>query len=76
MSKANWHYPRSEFADQVYNLLANGPIQGISIFGPGRTGKTQFLTHDLAPLAEQRGHQVVYASLLADHEVPSLYFAI
>lgn len=63
MSKADWHYPRIEFAEKVYNLLANGPIQGISIFGPRRTGKTQFLTHDLVPLAEQKGHRVVYASL-------------
>ena len=70
MSKADWHYPRTEFADKVYNLLANGPIQGISIFGPRRTGKTQFLTHDLAPLAEQKGHKVVYASLWQTQKFP------
>ena len=63
MTNSNWHYPRKEFADKVYNSLANGPIQGVSIFGLRRTGKTQFLTHDLAPLAEGKGHRVVYASL-------------
>lgn len=63
MSKADWHYPRTVFAEKVYSLLANGPIQGVSIFGPRRTGKTRFLTHDLAPLAEDNGHRVVYASL-------------
>ena len=63
MSKADWHFPRKEFVEKVYGLLANGPIQGVSIFGPRRTGKTRFLTHDLAPLAEDKGHRVVYASL-------------
>lgn len=63
MSKADWHFPRTEFAEKVYGLLAHGPIQGVSIFGPRRTGKTRFLTHDLAPMAEENGHRVVYASL-------------
>ena len=63
MTKSDWHYPRRDFAKKVYGLLANGPIQGASIFGPRRTGKTHFLTHDLAPLAEEKGHRVVYASL-------------
>ena len=54
MTKSDWHYPRRDFAKKVYGLLANGPIQGASIFGPRRTGKTHFLTHDLAPLAEEK----------------------
>lgn len=63
MTKSLWHYPRSEFAEQVLAPLATGPLQAISLFGPRRTGKTQFLLQDLAPLAEARGHRVVYASL-------------
>ncbi len=63
MSKADWHFPRTAFAEKTYNILANGPIQGISIFGPRRTGKTRFLTHDLAKHAHDNGHRVVYASL-------------
>ena len=63
MTKSDWHYPRRDFAKKVYGLLANGPIQGVSIFSPRRTGKTHFLTHDLVPLAEEKGHRVVYASL-------------
>jgi uncharacterized protein len=58
-----WHYPRTELAESFYRLLIKGPVQAISLFGPRRTGKTQFLTQDLAPLAEERGHKVVYASL-------------
>lgn len=62
MSRARWHYPRKELAERVYTVLAKGPVQGVSLFGPRRTGKTQFLTHDLAPLAESKGHRAVYVS--------------
>lgn len=60
MSKEDWHYPRRKFAEKVFDALAFGPIQGLKVFGPRRTGKTEFLTKDLAPLVEERGHKVVY----------------
>ena len=63
MTKSLWHYPRTEFAEQIFSLLSTGPLQAISLFGPRRTGKTQFLLQDLAPMAEARGHRVAYASL-------------
>lgn len=62
MSRSHWHFPRREFAEQVYDLLAHGPVSALSLFGPRRTGKTQFLIHDLAPLAKEEGHRVVYVS--------------
>ncbi len=65
-----WHYPRTELAESFYNILVKGPVQAISLFGPRRTGKTQFLTQDLAPLAEARGHKVVYASLWQTIDAP------
>lgn len=63
MSRTRWHYPRTELATRIHAVLSDGPVQAVSLFGPRRTGKTQFLTHDLAPLAEAKGHRVVYASL-------------
>lgn len=63
MSRIRWHYPRTDLAARIYAVLAGGPVQAVSLFGPRRTGKTQFLTHDMAPLAEAKGHRVVYASL-------------
>lgn len=63
MSRTRWHYPRTELAARVHAVLAKGPVQGVSLFGPRRTGKTQFLTHDLAPYAEAQGHRVAYVSL-------------
>ena len=57
-----WHFPRREFTARVLTLLVDGPGQALTLFGPRRTGKTEFLIKDLAPLAEQRGHRVIYAS--------------
>ena len=63
MSKELWHYPRREFAKTVYELLISGPAHALRLFGPRRTGKTEFLLRDLGTLAERKGHRVVYASL-------------
>ncbi len=70
MNRARWHYPRIELAERVYDVLSGGPTNALSLFGPRRTGKTQFLTHDLAPLAEARGHKVVYVSLWQAIDAP------
>ena len=59
---AQWHYPRPDFAEQLHGLLTRGPSHALSMFGPRRTGKTQFLLNDLGPLAEARRHRVVYVS--------------
>lgn len=78
MAKSEWHYPRTDFAKQVYTLLAESPATAVSLFGPRRTGKTEFLKEDLAPLAEKKGHRVVYASLWQALDAPlaTLLFAM
>lgn len=70
MAKTHWHFPRLEFAQSTFSALVNGPLAGVSLFGPRRTGKTEFLTLDLAPLAADRGHRVVYANLWQSPESP------
>lgn len=62
MAADPWHFPRREFTARVLKLLGDGPGQALTLFGPRRTGKTEFLIKDIAPLAEQRGHRVIYAS--------------
>ena len=57
-----WHFERSEFTERILTLIANGPAQALTLFAPRRTGKTEFLLKDLAPLAEDGGHRVIYAS--------------
>lgn len=60
MAIEHWHYSRTELAERIYRALALGPTKAISMFGPRQTGKTQFLVKDLGPLAEKRGHKVVF----------------
>ena len=62
MPKDPWHFPRPEFTEQVLTALTQGPAQALTLFAPRRTGKTEFLLKDLAPLAEERGYPVIYAS--------------
>lgn len=70
MAKTHWHFPRTAFAQSLFTVLTQGPLQGVSLFGPRRTGKTEFLTQDLAPLAEREGHRVVYANFWQAIESP------
>ena len=62
MQQDPWHFPRPEFTEQVLSTLTQGPAQALTLFAPRRTGKTEFLLKDLAPLAEEREHPVIYAS--------------
>ncbi len=56
----------------------SGGSTALTLFAPRRTGKTQFLVHDLAPTAEKRKCTVVYASFwqTADSPVATLTHAI
>lgn len=44
----------------MLDALANGPVQALRLFGPRRIGKTWFMLLDLAPMAAERGHTVIY----------------
>lgn len=57
-----WHFSRRDLAERTLQALTRGPAKALLLFGPRRTGKTEFLRKDLAPLAGKRGHLVVYAS--------------
>ena len=57
-----WHFPRQELAQGTFELLQGKLARALTLFAPRRTGKTEFLLKDLGPLAEARGHRVVYAS--------------
>lgn len=56
MVEGPWHFERT------LTLLAHGPTQALTLFAPRRTGRTEILLKDLAPLAEDGGHRVIYAS--------------
>ncbi len=63
MTRPAWHYPRTPFTHDTFVALTRGPVPAMSLFGPRRTGKTEFLLHDLGHhAAAQYGHRVLYAS--------------
>ena len=78
MSNSPWHFPRKDFAERVTASFVDGGSTALTLFAPRRTGKTQFLVHDLAPAAERRKCTVVYASFwqTADTPVATLTHAI
>lgn len=57
-----WHFPRRDHAERTLSLLSGKLARALTLFGPRRTGKTEFLLKDLGPLAEERKHRVIYAS--------------
>ena len=66
----SWHYPRPEVAQALLRLLESRVTPAETVFGPRRMGKTEFLLQDFAPLAERRGHKVVYLSLWEAEDAP------
>lgn len=61
--EALWHFHRPELAKQYLKLLNIGVLTSCSLFAPRRTGKTQFLLHDLLPEAQAQGFVVIYVDL-------------
>lgn len=63
MTPSDWHFPRRDFTHGVFVTLTQGPSPALRLFGPRRTGKTEFLQRDLGFMAaETYGHRVLYAS--------------
>ena len=58
-----WHYARDELAQRYFDQFDSRLTHAAIIFGPRRTGKTEFLLKDLGPLAQANGWKVAYASL-------------
>lgn len=53
--KSSWHFPRTMLAESYLLSLKQG-APTMAIFAQRRHGKTEFLTHDMTPLAESEGH--------------------
>lgn len=58
-----WHYSRDALAQAYFDQFDTRLTHAAVLFGPRRTGKTEFLLHDLGPLAQAHGWRVAYASL-------------
>lgn len=78
LNMIDWHFPRSELAQQYMNAFDTGITGALALFAPRRMGKTEFVLLDLAPEAEARGYQVGYCSLwnLQDNPAKALRISL
>ena len=66
-----WHYPRVDLAKQYLDALDIGLSNSIALFAHRRSGKTEFVTHDLLPEAEKRGAITYTVDFWANDQNPS-----
>ena len=64
------HYPRIELAQKYLTILDTGLTRTIALFARRRTGKTEFITHDLLPQAELNGAYTYTVDFWANEELP------
>jgi hypothetical protein len=63
MADDPWHFARDDLAQAYFDQFDTRLTHAAVLFGPRRTGKTEFMLHDLGPLAQANGWRVAYASL-------------
>jgi len=66
-----WHFPRVDLAKQYLDSLDIGLSNSIALFAHRRSGKTEFVTHDLLPEAEKRGAITYTVDFWANDQNPS-----
>lgn len=57
-------HPRPELARRYLDRLRTSPNRALSIFGPRQIGKTTFVHHDLATLAQKEGLLTLYVDFM------------
>jgi uncharacterized protein len=68
----DWHYPRTQLAQDIFEAMRVGTLARGTIYAARRKGKTEFLLRDLAPLARDAGWPVAYANLWGYLDQPHL----
>lgn len=58
----DWHFPRTDLAEQILDRLEVGATTALTLFAPRRMGKTEFVVRDLLPMAVDRGYIGVYVN--------------
>ncbi|MFT6464759.1 hypothetical protein [Halopseudomonas sp.] len=75
----DWHYPRTELAEQVLDRFSIGAATSLILFAPPHMGKTEFLLSDFLPMAaSQRGFATAYVNFRDQKNDPydSLLFGL
>jgi hypothetical protein len=66
-----WHFARPQLAEHHLRAFDLGLISATALHAKRRMGKTEFLTKDLAPKAEERGYVVGYCNLWQEDQDPA-----
>lgn len=66
-----WHFARPELADHHLHAFDLGLISATALHAKRRMGKTEFLTKDLTPAAENKGYAVGYCNLWQEDQDPA-----
>lgn len=62
-AQINWHFARTDLAEQVLDRFNVGATTALTLFAPRRMGKTEFLLDDLLPMAgNERDYLTVYVN--------------
>lgn len=74
----DWHWPREDLATSYVNMFSVVNAHSLVLFAPRGKGKTEFMTKDVAPVAEAQGFFPVYVNFWDDHTAPgnSLRYAM
>lgn len=74
----DWHFDRTPLAEHFLNAFETGITGSLTLFAPRRMGKSEFLLHDLAPLAYSKKYQICYCSFwqLKDNPAKALRHAL
>lgn len=75
MAHTNWHYPRSALAKHLISGFEQGLADRVTIFAPRKRGKTEFVVHDITPMARDQGILVVYVDFWRYKSSPARAFA-
>lgn len=75
MAHTNWHYPRTALAKHIISGFELGLADRVTIFAPRKRGKTEFVVHDITPMARDQGILVVYVDFWRDKSSPARAFA-
>ena len=70
-SPTSWHFARPELAEHHLRALDLGLISATALHARRRMGKTEFLTQDLTPAAEEHGYVVGYCNLWQEDRDPA-----
>lgn len=70
----DWIYPRTELAEKILDGMSKNLLDRISIFATRKKGKTEFIQHDIIPLAIEKGILPVYVDFWLFESSPESCF--